>query len=281
MEGHNVTDVCVNNYRSMCDTLDISGFLIQSPELIPTCILAGWIGYHAATTIISLKNARGYLAYSLTFAMFGTMMTDAMFNDCFLARHGNQHDWVHFMFMLVDLGLTSSVGLSFAWNGLVDIGWINENSRKTQVGMLVSYLGLFGSWAYAIDTSRWGAFLYLYIGVVGLSGLIYCVTEITFKIRSRSWDGMGWVLVAFLTGAIGLAGVAVPSFDLLLCHTFGCHFGGNFLWFVLTDVAMWSCYKFYMATLSSRTVSPNPPTQSVEMAYYPVVYVAVPTEPIM
>ena len=55
-----------------------------------------------------------------------------------------------------------------------------------------------------------------------------------------------------ITGGFGLAGIAVPPLQKWLCVTFGCHFAGEFWWFVLTDVSMWCIYKY----LVTRSQSP-------------------------
>lgn len=247
----NITDPCENPWNSTCDTATINGFEIQSPELIPTCILAALIGFGAYCSI-SKTNVRGSKIYALTFFMFGTMMSDAAFNDCILAVHGDMQDLLHIVVGIIDVGLTSSIGLTFAFNGLVDVGLLTEG--RCLFGLLgLLYTGLFAAWYYTFTIGWMNGFIYLYAGVIGVSCGIYCITEVIYLIRSKNKQGLIWVGVAGLTGGFGLAAIMVPSLDLYLCHTFGCHFAGNFLWFLLSDVAMYACYRYFMTRVTAQT----------------------------
>lgn len=38
---------------------------------------------------------------------------------------------------------------------------------------------------------------------------------------------IGWVVVAGVTGGVGLAAIYFQAFDTWLCHHFGCYFGGS------------------------------------------------------
>jgi len=86
--------------------------------------------------------------------------------------------------------------------------------------------------------------------------------------RSKSLQGLGWVTLAGIFGGIGLGAIAFPNLDIWLCHHFGCHFAGNFLWFVLTDVAMYCCYKYYMARIDLRIAQKQLFPEFSEEAYY-------------
>jgi hypothetical protein len=61
------------------------------------------------------------------------MMPDAGLTDTILAVHGSPGDWIHVFFGVLDVGLTSSIGLSFTFNALVDWRIINENSLATRL----------------------------------------------------------------------------------------------------------------------------------------------------
>ncbi len=111
----------------------------------------------------------------------------------------------------------------------------------------------------------WAGFFYLYVGVIALSGGFYILVETVHVMRSGDYQGLrtpthklhtlillGWVALGGVSGFVGLSAVAFPSIDLWMCRTFGCHFAGDFLWFVLTDVSMFSLYKYYMARLTQR-----------------------------
>jgi len=200
-----------------------------------------------------MKDAVGHIVYSITFFMFGIMMSDAAFADTILPLNENTDSWSYWICMMVDLTLTSSVGLSFFWNGLVDVGILNEDNSSTLAAMLLSYIGIFLGWVYVSYYQLWlTGFPYLYIDLIAVSCGTYLLTETIHVIRTKDTAGLGWVALAGLSGLVGLASIAVPSLDVWCCHTFGCFYSGNFWWFLLTDVAMYSMWRYYAARIEIR-----------------------------
>jgi len=249
MVVQNITDICTSyNLSDACQTTVIFGINVLSPEIIPLCILAAIIGYTAGSRILKLQNAPGSLAYAITFFAYGVMMSDAALNDCFMMVNGNTSDLLHLITGVIDAGLTSSIGASFIFLGLIDVGVIGQNSKATITAMLLTYLAIFIAWIYAIIVQWELSFLILYGGIVAFGGAVYLITESIFLIKRGSTTGLVWVLVAGLSGFIGLVAVMDPTVDIWLCHTFGCHFSGHFVWFVLSDVSVWALYKYYIAT---------------------------------
>jgi len=242
----NSSDPCSNATYSACDSITIGNYDIQSPELIPTCIIAGIIGINGFIQMRKQTNRTGYLSYAFTFLLFGIMMPDAMLTDCLLPHWGNPDDWPHFLIAVLDVGLTSSIGLSFGFLGLIDLGIISENSTGTIVTMVCSYLFFFGAWSYVIQNQMWSAFVILYVYVIGFSCALYCVAELIFLIKSKTTQGLIWIIIGGFAGAIGLGAIYFQGFDYWLCKHFGCYFGGDFLWFVLSDISMYCIYKWFM-----------------------------------
>jgi hypothetical protein len=60
-------------------------------------------------------------------------MSDAGWYDCIFSVHGDKTDLWHLFFGVVDVGLTSSIGLTFGFIGMVDIGWLDDNSTGFRV----------------------------------------------------------------------------------------------------------------------------------------------------
>jgi len=229
----------------MCNTASIGDFVIESPALIPTCFLAAMIGFSAYSTI-SKANIAGSKFYSMTFFMFGTMMSIAGINDCLLPLNGDQADFIHQFFMIMDVGLTSTIGMTFGFNGLIDIGVITEGIATFTVWGFLAGL-IFGLWFYTIEAMDYQGFMYLYVYVIGFACGLYCICEVIYLVKNRSTKGFVWVFVAGLTGGFGLLCVVDSSISYWFCHTFGCYFGGEFMWFVLSDVAMYANYKYFMS----------------------------------
>jgi len=274
----NLTDVCNSyNFSITCETTQFFGINVLSPEILPLCMLAAFIGYTAGSAILKLQqNTTGRIAYAITFFAYGVMMSDAAFNDCFLSVNGNQNDVFHLVFGVIDAGLTSSIGASFIFLGLIDVGVIGQSSKFTITAMFLTYLAIFAAWICAVVIQWQAAWLILYGGIVALGGGVYLITESIFLFRRGSTTGLGWVLVAGLSGFFGLIAVMVPSIDSLLCHKFGCHFAGDFVWFVLSDVAVWALYKYYIATHADQAkpeafVDHMPHVQYIPLSWTPSI----------
>ena len=124
-------DICTNStLEQECNTITVNGLKIQSPALLPTCVGALIIGLYCGYKTYQMKT-RGRLMYAITFAMTGVMMTFAGIYDCILPHWGNPHNNIHNFFGIVDVGLTSSIGLAFFFDALIDAGIIKDTNPNT------------------------------------------------------------------------------------------------------------------------------------------------------
>jgi len=178
-------------------------------------------------------------------------MSDAALVDSILSAHGNPTDALHIITAVLDVGLTSSIAMSFFWDGLVDVGILSENI-KLYIMMGISYVAIFAAWFYTIINQWWDGFLYFYVYLIFFCCGVYCIMELVHLIQTRSATGLVWVFVAGVSGGLGLFAIYDVNWDYWLCDTLGCHFSGDFIWFFLSDVAMWCCYKYYMARADIR-----------------------------
>jgi len=237
----------------------IDGNMVMEPLLIPWCILAAIIGWKYGNAIHSHPNTPGHLAYALSFWMYGTMMTFAMFVNCFF---WNSQQWPRMsMFTgLSDVTLTSSIGLSFSFNGLVDVGWINENSFATKLAMFLSYTALFSGWMYTFLDNWANGFYVLYLGVITVSCGLYSITEIMYILRQQTHNGLWWLVSGAASGGVGISAlylaIANPTF---FCFHFPKFMDESFWWFLFSDVSMYCLYKYYMVNkgVESRSAQPH------------------------
>jgi hypothetical protein len=110
---------CANSGAiNKCDTLTIDGVFIQSPSILPCCLLALIAGVYSFKRVRASKYY-GSKFYSLVFLLIGIMMTDAGLVDCLLSKA----PWtpLHVNLLVLDIGLTSSIGLGFFFCGLIDL----------------------------------------------------------------------------------------------------------------------------------------------------------------
>jgi len=217
-----------------------NNFVISDPSLIPTCLLAALVGLYGYRTISSLTNVKGHTVYALSFLMFACMMTDAMFVHCFVA---GEDTWLAYVLGLIDVGLTSSIGLSFLFNGLVDVGLMQGNTFPSFMVMFGSYGLIFGAWIYALQYHVRNGFLVLYLGVILVGCGTYCVTQLYSLVKSGRWEGSGWLGVAGAAGGVGVLAIFVNTW---LCTNVSPYLSGEFVWFLLSDVAMWGILNYYL-----------------------------------
>jgi len=246
----NVTSICEMTMSSMCDTITIAGYVIQSPDILPSCIGAAVIGIYGWKQIKQYPNITGSFIYSFTFLMLAFMMSDAGLTDCIFARDVS-NPLLLLLITLVDVGLTSSIAMNFGFMGLIDLGWIDGNSRSTFMTMCLCDAGLFAAWLYEIIKGNMDAFYVLYIGVIFIFCGFYCFAQIVYLYRNKG-RGIGWLLLAGFSGGIGLSCIAVPQIDIFLCEELGCHLAGDFWWFYSTDLAMYSCYRYWMTRVNNQ-----------------------------
>lgn len=129
-------------------------------------------------------------------------MPDAGFNDCILAEHGNQKDFIHLFFGVLDVGLTSCIGLSFTFNALVDWRIIDEESRKTKMVlicvlrtlifecMFFSYLTIFIAWLFTFLYDWQNGFMILYVFLILTSCTFYVGAEIALIVHTANTTGL-------------------------------------------------------------------------------------------
>lgn len=221
------------------------GFQIEEPALIPTCILAAIIGLTGFFRIRKTTTT-GHFSYSISFLLFGIMMSDAMFVHCFLY----QPNFIGLFVEWIDVTLTSCVALSFGFNGLVDLGLLKESSCGTKIAMIVTYVLTGLAWLVSIRTNSTEGFMLLYVGVIAISCGIYTVAEFVSLIV-RKGTGFMWLALGGAFGGFGLYSIVSPTFNLTLCATLGANLGGEFLWFLCSDLSMWALMNYYLERTES------------------------------
>jgi len=95
-------------------------------------------------------------------------MTSAGINDSFIGENAPMTP-IHFVLMLIDVSLTSSIAFGFFFCALVDIG-ILKDGVCTLIMYAISIIGLFILWACVLVSPAYNttnSFMVVYIGTVG------------------------------------------------------------------------------------------------------------------
>lgn len=155
--------------------------------------------------------------------------------------------------MIIDLGLTSSIAISFFWNGLVDLRLIDDRSPCARSAMTLSYILMIATWTYAIVNKIQNAFNYLYSGVILIACGLYLVFQLVAMCRNRRFSRF------FLSaGIFGAAGMWAMKNGAWVCARFGATWNSSFWWDFFSDLAMIAILYFYFDTRVPAEEDPAP-----------------------
>ncbi|EGC35970.1 hypothetical protein DICPUDRAFT_97742 [Dictyostelium purpureum] len=183
--------------------------------------------------------------YSITFIMYGIMMTFALLADSFSNNFGNS---LKLFVGIADVDLTSTVGTFFLYCGLSDLGIINPKSFKTKLIFIFNSIILLFSWYYAFEYSgsKSGIWSFvLYEVVVGISCGIYLVLQVVYLLRNNRLEKILWLIAAGVTGGVGLG---ITLYSHKWCEYFGARLSSSYAWFFLSDVAMLLIAKYIVSS---------------------------------
>jgi len=259
--GHHGTpsEICTNSTLLVeCDTWNLNGWVIQSPELIPTCIGALIIGMTLARKTFPMKT-RNSTFYAMIFATVGVMMTSAMICDCLIYHVLPQYKNIHYFVNIVDVGLTSTIGYAFLIAALLDVGFLSQDSPVTWALYFSGATGIFYGW-YLVFYKNWEAgFLILYMVVIAIGCGTWVIVQFTLIILDKDWRSLKWLLFAGAHGGFGLYSIMSRKLIVWICENVGCHWATNFIWFVVTDTAIYFIYRYYVSRIefAKGSVKPN------------------------
>jgi len=225
------------------------GWTWADPFLVPLSLMALAIGVFAARNVFAPKALSSQL-YALSLFSYGLMMTSAMFADSLLGGFmvEKPHDassWAKFIFGWIDMTLTSSIAVSLAFNGLSDLGLLDEDSRKARSVMALTYATIGAAWLWALWTLWELSFFVLYVGIVILGCATFLIAELVYLCRASSTSrGIAFLMACGMFGFAGLAMLFLypPSLCVLLTPLFG----NNEWWFLLANCAIWCLYRYYV-----------------------------------
>eukprot|EP01122_Echinamoeba_exundans_P001584 TRINITY_DN11606_c1_g1_i1.p1 TRINITY_DN11606_c1_g1~~TRINITY_DN11606_c1_g1_i1.p1 ORF type:complete len:326 (+),score=66.74 TRINITY_DN11606_c1_g1_i1:23-979(+) len=236
-----------------CTTVtNIDGFLLYNWSVIPACLWAVAIGFIGARYIRNLTpGVRGSWSYKVTFLMYGVMMWHSMLVHTVTTSINNPTFTL--LVAIIDLGLTSSIAVSFFWNGLVDLRLIDDRSPCSHAPMFLSYVLMIGAWTYALVHKINNAFNYLYLGVILVACGSYLVFQVITMFRNKKFSRF------FLSaGIFGAAGIWSMKNNAVLCARLGPALNGSFWWDIFSDLAMIAILYFYFDTRVPVEEDPAP-----------------------
>jgi len=237
-------DICLNRtLAAECDTTEFAGLEIFEPELLPCCFVALILGLTLAKEVYRLKRPN-YLMYAITFAMTGVMMTDAGWNDCILVNLWPNDHFAHLFWGVLDVGLTSSIGLAFLFDALLDAK-ILKNKRSTYVAYGIGVCLIFYAYVFCYVHKVAIGLVLLYMGIVGIGCGSWVIIQTILTILHEDWKSFWYLILAGLSGGFGFFSLVDFKLSLYLCEHFSCHVNTQFIWFLVTDISIYFIYLYY------------------------------------
>lgn len=237
--------ICTNEtLDDICNRIYIGSWGIQSPELIPCCLMALYLGITLSRATIKTKT-NANVVYAITFLMVGCMMTFAMIGDTLLPLNVSDKSPLLILVFTCDVGLTSSIGYSFMIDGLVDAGILHQNKKSTYWILGGGMAAIFSGWIYTFITQWKYGFTIMYLGVVAITCGSWVVIQIALMVISKNCKGLKYFFLAAFTGGFGFCSLMNAKLNAWMCETFTCYFGSEFIWFFVTDTAIYFIYLFY------------------------------------
>jgi hypothetical protein len=246
-ESNSTTNSSCPSLPAKWCTYDSDGYrlCIQNPSLIPTCLLALYIGVSSSKRIARLSGkfpSRWY--YQLAFLLYGIMMTSAGILHCFIGDPTNSSDtnddsfrFTQLLVAIIDVGLTSNIAITILFCGLCDIRLFNPQSFVIRYLLFLLFFIVFMLWTFGLlDAWNWIVNV-LYFGIVGICCLLYALTQLCIKTNRRA---LPTLFAAGIYGALGLFATSIGAEHI--CQSEGPfwsqYFGPQFIWFLFSDISM-------------------------------------------
>jgi len=222
---------------------------IESPTLVPTCLLALLISIFCSKRISKLSGkfpTRWF--YHLAFFLYGIMMTSACIYHCFFDNEPTSSNilantnadsirLLHLLVLITDVSVSTNIAITILFCGLCDIKFLNPQSIMTRCLLIILHLFVFLLWTLGIlNNWSWIANV-LYYGVIAISNFTYLLTQLCIKSNRRALSAL------FAAGIYGAIGLFAKSFGAEhICKSEGPfwsqYIGPEFLWYLFSDISM-------------------------------------------
>jgi len=218
-------------------------FCITQPTLIPLCILALFIGLFSGYVLLR-ENFKGQIYYTLTFGLYGVMMTIAMFQHCFLPFNSLIYQIARFF----NSSFTSSIAVGYFWCGVSDIG-IDSTHWIFQTLSIISILLIFCGWFITIFYENILLGFYLYFVLISVCCFIYLICQVILLYKNPTRSGIFMLILGGLSGFFGIASLGLGR---QICSFFGkfwaSFFTPAFFWYIFSDLAVAFLFFYVLQT---------------------------------
>jgi len=229
-------------------------YILRNPFLSFFSLIALTIGIYCGKTIRA-SGYKNFRPYSVTFFTYGCMMSFAALADSIFPHPTHYGGIVYdldFFIVVMDVTLTSSIAASFMFNGLADVGLMNPDSKLSLFVQFLTYFSILCGYTWGLIYSTNGAiFMYLYVYLILFTCGLYVVCELVYLFWMGHSQGIGFLFLAGVAGGLGL--YMTMNYPVWLCQITTPLFGNQEIWFLLSDVAMFLIFLFYMKNHSPES----------------------------
>eukprot|EP01098_Paradermamoeba_levis_P003668 TRINITY_DN1645_c0_g1_i1.p1 TRINITY_DN1645_c0_g1~~TRINITY_DN1645_c0_g1_i1.p1 ORF type:complete len:269 (+),score=74.84 TRINITY_DN1645_c0_g1_i1:109-915(+) len=247
-----------NTFACLTTKLEVFGHEIYNPGVLPFSLLGAFIGFYSSYSIHKHRNLLSNpQIYTIMFFLFGCMNTSGTFVNCLLPNNfnaGGSQAIPSIVFGLLDGICSSAVSLTFIFCGLTDIGVLKDGSMSLHALLALSYTGLVYGWTQVIFGAKFNGFDILYTDLTIVGSLSFIVLSIIWFIVHKTWKGVGWLLFAVASGAVGVyvlknvGKFCLPYFRLPFTEYHIPSPGGEATWYLLSDLSLLGLALFYFAS---------------------------------
>jgi len=234
--------------------------------LVPSWVAAFAIGMISGVVCWRLgPHVVGSRFYAVSFFTYAVMMTGGLVMHCFFTvecENGAKPSYAYLNWILTTATLTSTIAVNFLFNGLVDIGYVSEDSKKPWIAFGLCFCAL--AFAYVF----WGNLTVLYNDVIFVCCGLYLPIQLYRIFNSGTCAGWQYLTLAGVTGAIGFAIEVVNPLACYLCLLFGPWIQET-AWYYCADLAMFFMLKYFLASRPATRAGPLPPRDD-GLAYAPL-----------
>ena len=242
---HMDSDPAPNPYMT-CRVPDvhIGPWTITEVTLLPFCIAALVIGVYVAKRCMTLPRTMPRRLYASPFWLFGIMMTTAMVVHCFAQ---DWHNRAKIVAIFVDVFLTTCVAAMMGLIGVADL----LGRRSVPLYAPVMLVALLASWWVRFFQAPHRVHAPYFVTIL-IGCPLFLAGQVAYVLRhhhAMDKHAARYLTIGGVAGAFGvLSCFAYPLVCRLLGQGVGRWFGGQFLWFMLSDVAMAAVGAFMVHT---------------------------------
>jgi len=237
--------------------------------LVPSWMGAFSIGMIGGVVIWRLgPRVVGSRSYAVSYFTYAVMMTSGLVVHCLFTvecENGEQPGLAYLNWAMLDAILTSTIAASFLFNGLIDMGYISEDSKKSWIALGIVFA------AIVVGYYAWGNFEVMYMGVILVCCGLYLPIQLYRICTSGTFAGWQYFMLAGLVGGLSFSVVFLNTLACYFCQIFGPWFAES-TWYYGADVSMFFMLKYVLA---SRPTGQGVARGDQGPAYAPVQFVSL------